>query len=186
MSKRKLLVVVDMQNDFITGTLANKEGQAIVGKMAEYIRNFKGDVIATQDTHGGNYLDTQEGKNLPVVHCIAGTEGWQIVPEIDKALKEVPMNGGASSRISKYTFGSTQLGQTIVERGYEEVELCGVCTDICVISNAMLIKAFDREIKITVLKDLCAGVTPESHETALKAMAACQIAVKDAGRNGGT
>lgn len=172
---KKLLVVVDMQNDFITGTLANTEGQKIVSAMADYIRNFDGDIIATQDTHQDNYLETQEGKNLPVVHCIQGTDGWKIVPEIGKALEETK----APVRLfAKPTFGKCLcLGKHIAHNvnEYEEILICGVCTDICVISNALLIKAFAPEVKITVLKDLCAGVTPVDHETALKAMQSCQI-----------
>jgi nicotinamidase-related amidase len=174
---RKLLIIIDMQNDFITGTLANKEGQKIVSKIADYIRTFTGYIMTTQDTHTEDYMDTQEGKNLPVPHCIEGTSGWQIVPEIQAALDEVAMY---PQTFVKNTFGSTHLGDYIARNAdhYEEILMCGVCTDICVISNALLLKAYVPEIKITVLKDLCAGVTPESHENALKAMKACQITIE--------
>lgn len=168
---RKLLVVVDMQNDFITGALANIEGQKIVDKIADYIKIFNGDVVATRDTHKDNYLETQEGKKLPVPHCIYRTDGWQIVPEIEKAILERTHY----IHINKPSFGSVELAEFVRDECYSDVELVGVCTDICVISNAMIIKAFAPEANIMVLKNLCAGVTPESHETALKAMQACQI-----------
>lgn len=168
----KLLIVIDMQNDFVTGALANVEAQKIVPAMAEYIRNFDGDIYATRDTHYADYMDTQEGKNLPVPHCIEGTEGHEIVPEILEAFED------REYIFDKPTFGSVALANDIgYLSNYDEIEICGVCTDICVISNALLIKAVAPEIKIKVLKDLCAGVTPESHENALKAMAACQIEV---------
>ena len=170
---KRLLVIVDMQNDFITGALANTEGQKIVTRIADYARNFDGDIVATRDTHQNDYMNTQEGKKLPVPHCIEGTNGWNIVPEIQTVLdtrKDVEY-------VNKPTFGSTRLGAIVDIQNYDEIELCGVCTDICVISNAMLIKAFNLKAEVTVLKDLCAGVTPESHETALKAMTACQITV---------
>jgi nicotinamidase-related amidase len=170
---KKALIIVDMQNDFITGTLANIEGQKIVHAIAELIKNYDGDIIATRDTHKDNYLDTQEGRRLPVVHCIEGTEGWQIVPEIQAALDSKP--AGNVTYIDKLTFGSTELGELIAKKPYDAVELCGVCTDICVISNAMVIKAYAIETNVAVHKDLCAGVTPDTHKTALDAMAGCQI-----------
>lgn len=174
----KLLVIVDMQNDFITGSLANTEGQKIVNKVADYIKNFEGDIVATQDTHTSEYLRTQEGKNLPVEHCILGSEGWELVPEIEQAIKDHFTNSlYATTKLHKPTFGSTDLGELVKDKMYTDIEICGVCTDICVISNALLIKAFVPEARITVLKDLCAGVTPEAHETALKAMQSCQINV---------
>lgn len=173
----KLLIVVDMQNDFITGALANTEGQKIVSKLADYIKNFKGQVAITHDTHYEGYLNTQEGKNLPVEHCIIDTEGWELVPEIQAAIDACPCHDIVDFK--KITFGSTYLGDFVARNSnsFEEIILCGVCTDICVISNALLIKAFAPEIKVTVLSDLCAGVTPEAHETALKAMQSCQINV---------
>jgi len=169
---RNVLVVIDMQNDFITGALANTEGQKIVSKIADLVRNFDGDIIATRDTHTENYLNTQEGRKLPVTHCIKGTDGWNIVPEIQAALDE------RNDRVTykdKATFGSIGLADIIGRKMYDKVTLCGVCTDICVISNALVIKTVNIETPVEVLKDLCAGVTPESHETALKAMQACQV-----------
>lgn len=172
----KLLIVVDMQNDFIDGSLGTAEAVAIVPKVAEKIRNFSGRVIATRDTHGGNYLETQEGRNLPVAHCIRGTAGWELCPEIQELIKEPP--------VDKKTFGSAALGEMLrgldAQEKLESVTLVGLCTDICVISNAMLIKAFLPETPIIVDASCCAGVTPESHARALQAMAACQIAIEGA------
>lgn len=170
---KKALIVVDMQNDFITGSLANTEGQKIVAKIADLIRNFDGEIIVTHDTHDEDYMDTQEGKRLPVPHCIKGTEGFKIVPEIQEVLD----TRNSVTHIYKQTFGSIGLGDFVGRNLYDEVVLVGVCTDICVISNAMVIKACDLEVEVTVLEDLCAGVTPESHKTALEAMKACQINV---------
>ena len=170
---KKLLVVVDMQNDFITGALANPEGQKIVGKIVDFIYDFPGGVVYTADTHYDNYLKTQEGKRLPIFHCIIGFEGWRIVPEIARALEA----RNAASFI-KHSFGSRDLGEFVRRNSYDEIYFVGVCTDICVIFNAMLCKAFAPETRIVVLKDMCAGVTPESHETALKAMQACQIDIE--------
>ena len=169
----KYLIVVDMQVDFVSGALSTKEAQAIVGKVAEKIRSFRGEVIFTRDTHHENYLATQEGRNLPVPHCIEGSEGWQIVPE----LREF-----AHTIIDKPTFGSTALAALLAEKNQREpiesVTLIGLCTDICVISNAMLIKAQLPEVPVFVDAACCAGVTPESHNNALAAMKMCQIAVE--------
>lgn len=174
---KKALIVVDMQNDFITGALANKEGQKIVAKIADFIRNFEGDVVATRDTHEANYMETQEGRKLPVPHCIRGTKGWEIVSEIQAALDEKDSGDYIVTYMNKPTFGCIGLGEHVDRNLYDEVVLVGVCTDICVISNAMVIKASDLEAEVTVLEDLCAGVTPDSHKTALEAMKACQINV---------
>ena len=172
----KVLVVVDMQNDFITGALANTEGQKIVPKLVDYVKNFDGDVFTTQDTHGQDYMSTVEGQNLPVPHCIMAEDGWQLIPELLDILQDDDFYKNKSVRnFLKNTFGSIELAEAISSNGYDEIEICGVCTDICVISNTLLIKAALPNAKISVLKDLCAGVTPESHETALKAMAACHI-----------
>ena len=169
----KILVVIDMQNDFIDGELGTKEAQAIVPKVAEKIKNFDGKVFYTRDTHDEKYLETQEGKNLPVPHCIRGTEGWQIRKELDALRKTEP--------IDKETFGSTDLAADLLALHEDEeigsITLVGLCTDICVISNALLIKATLPEVPIYVDAACCAGVTPESHENALKAMEACQIKV---------
>lgn len=170
----KLLVIVDMQKDFTYGCLGTEEAKAVIGKIAEYTRNFAGDIVFTRDTHDSGYLDTQEGKKLPVEHCIKGTEGWEIVPE----LKDAEQN--AKAIFDKQTFGSLELAQYIANAGnkYDEVQFCGVCTGICVISNALLVKAHMPEMPLAVLKDLCACVTPESHQTALDAMATCQIEIQ--------
>lgn len=171
---KNLLVVVDMQNDFITGALANPEGQKIVGKIADYIRSFDGHIVYTMDSHSKDfYMETQEGQKLPVPHCIAGTSGQEIVPEVREALES-----RNATRNIKHTFGSTELGKVAGIVMYDTIYFVGVCTDICVISNAMLCKAFAPETRIVVLKDMCAGVTPGSYETALKAMQACQIDVE--------
>ena len=169
---QKILVVVDMQNDFIDGALGTAEAVAIVPKVAEKIKNFDGTVIYTRDTHEENYMETQEGKNLPVPHCIRGTEGWQIRTELQQA---------GAAVVDKPTFGSRALAEKLVEMNREEaiesITLIGLCTDICVISNAFVIKAFLPEMPIIVDAACCAGVTPESHERALEAMKVCQIAV---------
>lgn len=167
----KLLIVVDMQNDFITGSLGTPEAQAIVKKVKSKISNAlkqKDTVVFTKDTHGANYLSTQEGQKLPVLHCIRYTEGW----EIEKSLQV----SGAQVFL-KDTFGSLDLAHYLLSTGYDEVELVGVCTDICVISNALLIKAYLPDLKIRVDSKCCAGTTPENHENALKAMAQCQIEI---------
>ena len=170
---KKILIVVDMQNDFIDGALGTKEAVAIVPKVEEKIRNFDGEVFFTRDTDETYYLETQEGKNLPVKHCIRDTEGWQIRKELDALRKTEP--------IDKETFGSTDLAGELVtlneDQGIGSITLVGLCTDICVISNALLIKASLPEVPICVDATCCAGVTPESHENALKAMEACQIRI---------
>ena len=169
----KVLVVIDMQNDFIDGALGTPEACAIVPAVVDKIRNFDGLVLATRDTHGADYLNTQEGRNLPVEHCIKGTKGWELNPEISELIKETP--------IDKPTFGSRELGMRLKElaqhENIENITLIGVCTDICVISNAMIIKAFLPEVPVTVVKECCAGVTPESHLRALEAMRSCQIEI---------
>jgi nicotinamidase-related amidase len=172
-----ILVVVDMQNDFVNGVLGTAEAVAIVPKVAEKVRSFHGQVLFTRDTHEQNYLTTQEGRNLPVAHCIRNTGGWQIHPALDELRSTQP--------IDKSTFGSTELGAMLqAADGYEpirRVTLVGVCTDICVISNALLIKAFLPEAEVAVDAACCAGVTPESHQTALAAMRACQITIENDG-----
>lgn len=176
MNKDKILVVVDMQNDFINGSLGTPEAQAIVPKVIDKLKEWDGRIIATMDSHAVDYLTTQEGKNLPVEHCIENTEGWEIYPDI----MEMLMSGNTEAIYKKCTFGSLHLGQHIESLylgGYTEVVLVGLCTDICVISNALLIKAFCPDIKITVDASCCAGVTPESHKNALEAMKMCQINV---------
>ena len=166
----KVLVVVDMQNDFIDGALGTGEAVAIVPYVEEVIKSFDGKVLFTRDTHFEGYLASQEGRKLPVPHCIKGTHGWQIRTELDALRTTEP--------IDKITFGSTAL-PTVIESipDVESVTLLGLCTDICVISNAMLLKAHFPELPILVDARGCAGVTPESHLRALEAMRTCQIEI---------
>ena len=168
-----LLLVIDMQNDFIDGALGTAEAVAIVPKVAEKIRSFDGVVLATRDTHGENYLQTQEGRKLPVEHCIRGTDGWEIRPEIRELLTEPP--------IDKPVFGSMELAGVLKKLNEKEpverITLIGLCTDICVISNAMIARAALPEAEIIVDASCCAGVTPDSHRLALEAMKACQVVI---------
>lgn len=172
---QKLLLVIDMQNDFIDGALGTAEAVAIVPAVKAKIEAFEGKVVYTRDTHFENYMETQEGRNLPVPHCIKDTDGWQIRPELD-ALRKTPA-------IDKLTFGSSELGRLLVEWNEEEpiesITLIGLCTDICVISNAMIAKAFLPEVPVLVDAACCAGVTPATHENALNAMEVCQIKVEN-------
>jgi len=172
---RKILLVIDMQNDFIDGSLGTKEAQGIVSKVIRKIYEYpRTDVFATRDTHQPDYLSTQEGQYLPVEHCIDGTDGWQIRPEIERLID--PEN-----IVNKPTFGSTELAQRVMDIAQKEeieIELVGLCTDICVVSNALLLKAMLPEVKISVDPVCCAGVTPESHEAALQTMRACQVQVE--------
>lgn len=171
----KVLVVVDMQNDFIDGSLGTKEAQGIVENTAKKIRQFDGKVYFTRDTHEENYLETQEGHNLPVKHCIRGTDGWQLHPEIAALCTDAV--------IDKPAFGSVELAKILKEQNeikpLESVTLIGLCTDICVISNAMLIKAFMPEVPIIVDAACCAGVTPQSHLRALESMQSCQMIIEN-------
>ena len=170
----KLLVVVDMQNDFIDGALGSPEAVAIVPYVKSLIQGFDGKVLFTRDTHFENYMDTQEGKNLPVPHCVKGTDGWQIRPELEALRK--------TEAIDKITFGSTELVDVIGrEEDVESITFVGLCTDICVISNVMTVKAFYPEIPLTVDAAGCAGVTPDSHKTALAAMRMCQVDIRNEG-----
>ena len=168
----KLLVIVDMQKDFIDGALGSPEAVAIVPYVKELIQGFDGKVFFTRDTHFADYMTTQEGKNLPVAHCIQGTEGWEIHPALE-ALRQTPA-------IDKLTFGSKELIDVIArEEHVESITFAGLCTDICVISNAMVVKAFYPEIPLAVDAKGCAGVTPESHKNALSAMKMCQIRIEN-------
>lgn len=166
----RFLIIVDMQNDFITGSLGSNLATAIIPNVIEKINNFSGKVIFTRDTHFANYMQTQEGKKLPIEHCIKDTDGWQICDELKPFVNEV---------VDKETFGSLELPKII--KGYsdeiDEIELCGLCTDICVISNAMILKAAFPETKITINSKCSAGVTMESHNIALEAMKAVQIEI---------
>lgn len=172
---QNILIVVDMQNDFITGALGTKEAVSIVPKVEEKIKSFDGRVIFTRDTHFENYMDTQEGHRLPVAHCIQGSEGWQICPRLAPLCNEPP--------VDKPTFGSNAIGEMLATADRADsigsITLVGLCTDICVISNALLIKAFLPEVEIRVDASCCAGVTPESHNTALAAMRTCQIVIEN-------
>ena len=164
------LIVVDMQNDFIDGSLGSAMAQAIVPKEVEKAAHFDGKVIFTRDTHGPNYLNTQEGRKLPVKHCIQGTPGWQICEELQPF---------AANVVDKLSFGSISLPRLLAQEGTpESIELCGLCTDICVVSNALMLKANFPEMEISVDSACCAGVTPETHEAALTTMRCCQINVK--------
>ena len=166
----KILVVVDMQNDFIDGALGTPEAVAIVPYVKQIIENFDGKVYFTRDTPFENYMETQEGSNLPVPHCIKDTYGWQIRAELD-SLRQ-------TEAVDKLTFGSKELVDVLEkEENIESVTFVGLCTDICVISNAMVVKAFYPELPLIVDAKGCAGVTPESHNRALEAMKVCQIKV---------
>jgi nicotinamidase-related amidase len=171
---KKLLIVVDMQNDFVCGSLRSEQAQSIVPsvkmKINEYIRRSD-EIIFTRDTHQPNYLETQEGRNLPVEHCIEGTEGWSIYDGLDKGIDCVYIN--------KPAFGWPHWEQTLskIINMIDEIEICGLCTDVCVVSNALIIKAHYPEIKVTVDGSCCAGITEESHKAALLTMKMCQVNV---------
>ena len=166
----KYLVVVDMQNDFIDGALGSAEAVKIVPYVKSLIENFDGEVLFTRDTHYENYMETQEGENLPVPHCIYNTEGWQIHPELEVLRK--------NEAINKITFGSKELADVLKDKtNIESITFVGLCTDICVISNVMITKAFYPEIPLIVDAKGCAGVTPDSHKTALNAMKAIQVKI---------
>ena len=171
---RKILIVIDMQNDYIDAALGTKEAVAIVDAVKEKIRSYPAaDVIATMDTHGENYMETQEGKYLPMPHCIKGSDGWQIRADIAELLSDAKI-------YEKPTFGSTALAadlKAISDQEEIELELIGLCTDICVVSNALLLKATMPEVKISIDAKYCAGVTPEKHLAALETMRSCQIQV---------
>jgi len=173
----KVLVVIDMQKDFTTGALGNPETAAVVDNVAAYIEKFRKEnkdakIIATLDTHYENYMDTQEGKNFPVPHCIRGTEGWMLEDAVEKALDEDCI------KLEKITFGAVDIPFAVgKDEDIEEIQMLGVCTDICVISNAMILKAAFPEVPIKIIADCCAGVTPESHNNALAAMKMCQMEI---------
>lgn len=170
---KKFLIVVDMQKDFVDGALGTKEAVGIVPKVAEKIKNFEGEIIVTYDTHRDNYMETAEGNKLPVPHCIKETDGWKLDKNVLKALE-----GKKYTEIEKPTFGSVKLPKLIESTANGEeftIELIGLCTDICVVSNALLLKASFPESEISVDPACCAGVTPESHNAALLTMKMCQI-----------
>lgn len=172
---KKILVVVDMQKDFVDGALGTAEAVQIVGNVVEKINSFDGEIIVTYDTHFENYLNTSEGEKLPVEHCIKGTAGWNLDSDVQSALKNRKYR-----TVEKLTFGSVELPAIVGEitKGEEfSVELVGLCTDICVVSNALILKASYPEVSITVDSSCCAGVTPETHNSALTTMKMCQINV---------
>ncbi|HIR22591.1 MAG TPA: cysteine hydrolase [Candidatus Scatosoma pullicola] len=168
---KKLLIVVDMQKDFIDGALGTAEAQRILPAVKERIAGFRaegGEVVFTRDTHGADYLSTKEGRHLPVPHCIEGTPGWQIAEGLRKEGEQV---------FDKPSFGSLALAEYVRAGGYGSVEFIGVCTDICVISNALLVGAYCPETEICVRADCCAGTTPEAHAAALCSMRSCQAEI---------
>ncbi len=168
---KRLLVVVDMQNDFITGAIGTSEAQEILPAVAQLIEEARrrGDtVVFTRDTHGEDYLSTQEGKKLPVVHCVKGTKGWEIADGLQKEGDIV---------LDKPSFGSPELARYVKENGFSRILFCGVCTDICVVSNALLVKAFCPEAELAVAARACAGTSPANHDAAIATMRCCQIEV---------
>ncbi len=171
----KILIVVDMQKDFVDGSLGTKEAVSIVDNVVEKIKGFDGDIFATYDTHGEDYMQTSEGKHLPVSHCIKGTAGWELDAKVQAALEE-----RGFTPVEKITFGSLDLPMILEEHFKTDeisVELVGLCTDICVVSNALILKANYPEMEISVDSACCAGVTPAKHEAALEVMRSCQIKV---------
>lgn len=181
----RILVVIDMQNDFITGPLGNEQAQEAVGRIVQKVREHEGFVYATMDTHGQNYLQTQEGQKLPVKHCMRGSDGWQLHKSVHLAVNAKPEH----TVIEKHTFFATRVVTdllckcTATEQEPEVIELCGVCTDICVMCNALLLKAFFPDTTIAVDASCCAGTTPETHQKALDVMRLCQIEIKEAAGN---
>ena len=170
---KNILIVVDMQKDFVDGALGTAEAVAIVDKVVDKIKKFDGDIIVTYDTHFDNYMDTAEGAKLPISHCIKGTSGWELDSRVKSAL-----DIREYTEIEKITFGSVNLPDYIAEE-YDvndiSIELIGLCTDICVVSNALILKANFPETYICVDSACCAGVTPDKHNAALETMASCQI-----------
>ena len=175
---KKILVVVDMQKDFVDGTLGSQEAQEIVDNAVRKIEAFDGEIYVTYDTHFEDYMETNEGKNLPVVHCVRDTDGWKLNEKVQAALDKKE----TYTEIEKNTFGSIDLPFILGEENdmdNAEIELIGLCTDICVVSNALILKANFPEVSISVDASCCAGVTPEKHNAALETMRSCQINVKE-------
>ena len=178
----KILIVVDMQHDFIDGPLGTKEARTIVPKVKKLISNLsEGDfIIFTQDTHTEDYLCTQEGKKLPVKHCIEGTHGWEILEE----LMDAAFKGKAVAYVmEKYSFGAPDIASHIdyitQNTPIDEIIFCGVCTDICVVSNALIIKSAFPDTPVTIIEDACAGTTPENHDAAIRVMQNCQCNIME-------
>lgn len=176
---KKILIIVDMQNDFITGSLANKDAEAIVDPICKYLKKNKdkfSKVILTRDTHQTNYLETSEGKNLPIEHCIKGTNGWLLNDKIQNTLDTEKIDYLFIDKPTfgfKYWYGQPELAYPEIKN----IEICGTCTDICVVSNALILKTQFPEKEVKVLSKLCAGLTPELHEAALKIMQSCQCKI---------
>lgn len=170
----KVLCVIDMQKDFIDGALGTAEAQKIVEPLAKFIEENRDEyyIVATRDTHGENYMETNEGRHLPVPHCIKGTEGWQINPLIAKAIGNAPIYDKPNFGIS-----AEEWKKFLYPADVTEIVLTGLCTDICVVSNALALKTAYPEIPVKVMKDLCAGVSPASHEAALTTMGMCQVEI---------
>ena len=181
---KKITIVIDMQNDFLTGALANPDAISIIPSVLEEIKSADF-VIYTRDTHGSNYSETQEGKKLPVPHCIEGSWGWQIVDELTPGSIPSLFNSGKWAVYDKPSFGYVNIWNGIVgnlpdlilSNEYTEVTFCGTCTDICVVSNALIVKSLYPELTVNVKADACAGLTPEKHKAALEVMSSCQINV---------
>ena len=167
---KKAFIVIDMQNDFVYGSLANADAQTIVVPIANAVKGFDGSVFATRDTHTKDYLLSSEGKNLPVEHCIKNTQGWEIVPEIQTALNEQK-----ATILDKPTFGYLDWGCL---KGFDEATLVGTCTDICVVSNALILKALYPDLRVKVIPSLCAGTTKENHLAAIAVMQCCQVEIE--------
>ena len=178
MDKEKVLIIIDMQNDFITGSLANPEAEKIVPGIVDLINKWKDSIILTMDTHEDyNYFTSLEGEYLPVLHCVKDTEGWHINKDIEEAARKQ----GKIYHLGKPTFGykywNSFLNAKNGECAFSEIFLCGTCTDICVVSNALILKAMFPEVPIYVIKDLCAGTTPTKHLEALDVMESCQVKI---------
>ena len=175
--QQKYLVVVDLQNDFVTGSLGTPEARAIVPRAVERAATFEGCVLLTRDTHYADYLSTQEGRHLPVVHCVEGTEGWQFVPELQALRRE-----RGWKVYDKETFASVNLardlGDLAAGGNVASIEFVGLCTDICVVSNALLVKSFAPQVPVFVCPDACAGTTPDRHVASLETMQSCQILLR--------
>ena len=173
---KNILIVVDMQNDFVDGALGTSEAEGIIDTVVKKIESFDGDIFVTYDTHFENYMQTQEGSKLPVPHCIKGTDGWNLNAKVQSALENKEY-----IQIEKTTFGAVEMPKIIADRYKSEeisIELIGLCTDICVVSNALLLKANFTETPISVDANCCAGVTVEKHNAALEVMRSCQIDVR--------
>ena len=178
MEGNKILIVVDVQNDFVTGALGSEEAKSIVPNVVQKMKSYKDDVLVfTRDTHYEGYLDTEEGKNLPVPHCIFHTDGWQVVDEVVDA-----HHGRFCHIIDKETFGSVNVAHAIRAYRPAEIELVGLCTDICVVSNALLLKAFYPDARIYVDASCCAGTSPEAHDAAIRTMESCQVHILNKGK----